>query len=95
MPEYPTIRALRKGEVVDLGGIKFRMDVDEDGKERKIKPGDLYVAQRNTGPQFLTAAKVVERGEGPMGHGYGGYILSTTNDYPYDIHECVKVVEAE
>ena len=86
-----TIRALRRGEVVDLGGIRFRMDTDEDGKEREIKEGDLYIAERNTGPQLLTAAKVVLPGQGP--NGYGGWIQPTTIDYSYDLPECVKVVE--
>lgn len=93
MREYNTIRALRRGEVVDLSGIKFKMDVDENGEEREIREGDLYIAERNTGPKLLTAAKVVKSGEGP--HGSGGWILPTSMDYPYDIPECVKIVEVE
>lgn len=93
MRDYRTIRALRNGEIVDLGGIKFKMDVDENGEEREIREGDLYIAERNTGPKFLTAAKVVKPGEGPNGH--GNWIQATTTDYSYDIPECVKVVEAE
>jgi len=93
MREYRTIRALRNGEVVDLGGIKFKMDVDDDGKEREIQKGDLYVAERNTGPKLLEAEKVVGPGEGPKG--YGGWIQPTTTDYSFDTGECVKVVEAE
>ena len=91
--EYKTIRALRRGEVVDLRGLKFRMDVDEQGVERDIKEGDLYIAERNTGPKLLTAEKVVGPGEGP--EGWGNWIQPTTTDYSYDILECVKVVEVE
>ena len=93
MREYRTIRALRSGEVVDLGGIKFKVDVDEKGEEGKIHQGDLYIAERNTGPKLLEAAKVVGLGEGP--NGYGGWIQATSDDYSYDTGECVKVVEVE
>ena len=93
MREYRTIRALCSGEVVDLGGIKFKMDVDEKGKEREIQKGDLYIAERNTGPRLLEAEKVVGSGEGP--NGYGDWIQPTTMEYSYDTGECVKVVEAE
>ena len=93
MREYKTIAALRRGKIVDLGGIKFKMDVDENGEEREICAGDLYIAERNTGPKFLTAAKVVGPGEG--GNGFGNWIQATTPDYSFDIHECVKVVEVE
>lgn len=93
MREYRTIRALRRGEVVDLGGIKFKMDVDENGKEKEIRKGDLYIAERNTGPKLLEAAEVVGPGEGP--NGYGGWINPTSNDYNFDTWECVKVVEVE
>ncbi len=91
MREYRTIRALRNGEVVDLGGLRFKMDVDKNGQEREVQVGDLYIAERNTGPQLLTAAKVVKPGEGP--NGFGDWIQPTTMDYSYDIPECVKVVE--
>lgn len=81
------------GEIVDLGGLKFRMDVDKQGLERDIQEGDLYIAERNTGPKLLTAEKVVRPGEGP--DGWGNWIQPTTIDYSYDIPECVKVVEVE
>lgn len=87
--EYKSIRALRKGEVLDLEGLKFRIDLDAEGYEKEIQAGDLYIAERNTGPQLLTAERIVK--EDSM---CGGYIIPTTNNYPYDLHECVKVVEA-
>jgi hypothetical protein len=89
---YETIKALRWGEVIDLDGILLKMDVDENGLEREIGPGDLYVAERNTGPKLLTAERVVAQGESE--NGFGGWIEATTMDYSYDIPECVKVVEA-
>lgn len=85
MREYRTIKALRRGEIVDLGGIKFKIDVDESGEEKEIQPGDLYVAERNTGPHLLTARKVNLE---------SGCIFSTCGAYPFDLPECVKVQEA-
>ena len=74
---YPTLKALQRGEIIDLEGIRLKMD---DGE---IKPGDLYVAERNTGPKLLTAGDIKY-----------SCIFPTTIDYPYDIWECVKVHEA-
>jgi hypothetical protein len=91
--EYRTIKALRRGEVVDIGGIRLRMDIDHDGKEKEIKKGDLYIGERNTGPKLLMAEKIVGPGEGPGG--YGGWIKPTSTDYSYDIDECVRVIEVE
>lgn len=87
--EYKAIRTLRSGQVLDLEGLRFRMDVDEKGDEKEILPGDLYIAERNTGPQLLTAERIVK--EESL---CGGYIIPTTMNYPYDLPECVKVVEA-
>lgn len=83
MRQYATIKALRMGEVVDLGGIRVKMD------EGEIKPGDLYVAERNTGPHLLTAREVVR-----TEHGHIDYIHPTTLSYSFDGSECVKVCEA-
>jgi hypothetical protein len=87
--EYKSIRALRNGEVLDLEGLRFRMDVDDKGNEKEILPGDLYIAERNTGPQLLTADRIVKE-ESIC----GGYVIPTTLNYPYDLPECVKVIEA-
>lgn len=79
--EYRTLKALRGGEVVDLGGILVEMDTGE------IKPGDLYVAEGNTGPHLLTAREINTEGGciHPVDRGV----------YSFDIHECVKVCEAQ
>lgn len=39
---YRTLQALDNGEVVDLGGLLFVKD------EGGIRPGDLYIGERNT-----------------------------------------------
>lgn len=92
MRDSEIIQALRAGKVVDLEGLRLRMSVGPDGKMRGIRTGDLYIAERNTGPHLLTAAQVVEPGEGPNGH--GNWVVATTPAYPFDIWECVPVVEA-
>lgn len=83
MREYKTLRALRDGEIISLDGLNLKM------AEGEIGPGDLYIAERNTGPYLLTCKKIVQSD-------LEGWVLvfPTTNDYPYDIGECVKVCEA-
>jgi hypothetical protein len=77
----PIMEALRRGETVSFDGILLRKDAGE------IRSGDLYIAERNSGPRFLTAKEVVPKGK-------GGYIIPTTKDYSFDIWECIKVKEA-
>ncbi|MBI2057970.1 MAG: hypothetical protein HYT63_03245 [Candidatus Yanofskybacteria bacterium] len=84
MREYKTLKALRRGEVIDIEGIKLKMD------EGEIQVGDLYVGERNTGPHLLTAKEVVMLDDG---NGIN-FIFSTCNAYPYDGNECIKVCEA-
>ena len=83
---------LRGGGIVEIEDARFKMDVDENGNERKVRTGDMYIAERFTGPKLLIAKKVFEHVEGP--NGFGGWIMPTTPDYSFDIHECVKVIEA-
>jgi hypothetical protein len=66
---------------VEIEGLKLKLCKDE------IKPGDMYVAERNSGPKLLECEKVVED---------QGYIVPKMNadgkvEYPYDIWECRKV----
>ena len=76
--EYKTLTALRNNEIVNLDGLRFRIAKGE------IKVGDLYIAERNTGPKLLTAKFInIE----------SGWIGATTHDYPFNIDECVKVEE--
>jgi len=80
MREYRTIRALERGETVELWGLRFVKDQGEIGK------GDLYIAERNTGPQLLTCAYVNHE---------NGYVVPSEGEYPYDLSECVKVRESQ
>jgi hypothetical protein len=81
--EYKTLTALRRGEVVDLGGLKFRMAQGE------IEVGDLYIGERNTGPHLLEACEIDnERGIIHPKQPTNGPLY-----YPYDSGECVKVEE--
>ena len=61
---------------VEIEGLQFRLSDDE------IKPGNLYVAERNTGPVLLECRKVDEE---------NGYIVPISG-YPFDIWECRKVI---
>lgn len=50
----------------------------------RISPGDKYFASRNTGVYLLTCKEVTR-----------GYVVPdeiSEGAYPYDIHECVKIV---
>jgi hypothetical protein len=69
-----TIIALKNGDPVVLEGLVFVKD------EGELQPGDLYIAERNTGPHLLTVKRVEI-----------GAVFPTTPDYPFDIDECVKV----
>ncbi len=73
-----TLNKLQQGETIDLKGIRLKMD------NGLIKIGDLYIAERNTGPKLLIAKKIDEE---------TGYIIPTTIDYLYGMQECVKVKE--
>lgn len=73
-------RRLRDGEVLDLDGLRLRMAGDGE-----VRSGDLYVAERNTGPKLLTAKKINRD---------GGWVVSSEGAYPFDIYECVRVEEA-
>ena len=73
---YATIGALRAGQIVDLDGLLLVADKGE------IAPGDLYVAERNSGPHLLTASFLDI-----------GAVFPTTTAYPFDSGECVKVRE--
>ena len=75
---YETIKKLRAGEPVDFEGVQLEMDDSE------IMPGDVDIAERNSGPKLLTAQSV---------HVKDGWIVPTSLDYPFDLGECVKVRE--
>ena len=76
--EYKSLKALRRGETVTVDCCQVHMI---DGS---ITTGDLYVAERNTRPKLLIAAEV---------NTINGWIHPISNDYSFDIHECVRVEE--
>lgn len=62
----------------EFEGVSFSW---QDGTQ--IKPGDSYLAERNTGVKLLTCKQ--------HNRNYG-YLISEENAYPYDTRECVKVI---
>ena len=85
MRAYATLKKLLSGEVIDFEGIMLKR------AEGEIKQGDLYIAERNTGPKLLTAREIVMAA--------CGCCVSHIHpvDFPaysFDGGECVKVCEA-
>jgi len=69
-----------------LGNRKFRMKKDENNQEWELRRGDMYIAERNGGPQLLFVQQInIE----------SGFIIPTTLNYCYDIRECVAVEEVD
>jgi hypothetical protein len=72
-----------------LSALERGETVEVDGfRVRKeageIKPGDFYIGERNVGPQLLIAQEIMH-----------GAVFPEGTAYPYNLHECVKVCEAE
>lgn len=95
-----TIKRLRAGETVELEGLRFQMD------PTPFQAGDLYIGQRNTGPQLMTAKFFAfDRTDGEQGMIHadqacvGGeecaWVYPVELGYPYNLGETVKVREAE
>lgn len=74
-----TVARLKAGKIVEIEGIRFKQ------VEGELKPGDMYIAERNTGPKLLTVREVNKE---------GNWVEATTDDYSFDTWECVKVCEA-
>ncbi len=51
--------------------------------EEPIKPGDTYLAERNTGPHLLTCKFVDPR----------HWIEAVEDAYPYNTWDCIKIVD--
>jgi hypothetical protein len=64
--------------------VQRALDAGLTPSEDPIQPGDLYLAERNTGPQLLTCKYVHPR----------NWIVPIENAYSYDTWECVKIVGA-
>lgn len=84
MREYRTLRRLRAGEVIEIEGLRIIMD------NTPLVVGDLYIAERNTGPKLLTVREIVMTSCGK----HIDFVCPTTPDYAFDGHECQKVKEA-
>lgn len=76
--QYDCRNALLRGEIVEINGKSYRR-IDGD-----IENGDLYFAERNTGPKILTARNV-NRDQ--------SWIVPNEPGYVYDIHECIRIEE--
>ena len=77
------IDALKKGEVLCLQGIYLIAD-------GSISAGDIYIAQRNTGPHLLTAKEVTKTDCGTVD-------IVHPVDFPaysFNGSDCIKVREA-
>ncbi len=72
-----------RGRVTDEDYIDAAETLGVDIVEGPIKPGDMYLAGRNTGIKLLTCLSVHER----------DWIVPTTMAYSFDTWECRKVVD--
>lgn len=73
---YRSLNVLRNGNVLVLeNGIKVRTIPGE------LQTGDLYIGERNLGPQLLTVKELDPR----------GWVVPVENAYFYNTWECEKV----
>lgn len=59
-----------------------KADMETSGVD--LRPGDMYVAKRNTGWELLTCEYVNLE---------GGWVMPKETAYLYDLHECLKVID--
>lgn len=64
---------------VEIEGCSLLIDLDQE-----ILIGDTYIAKRNGPWQILTCRKV-----------YSGCVFSEEISYPFDLHECRKVISID
>jgi hypothetical protein len=67
----------------EMEKFNFEGQEIEIDREAEIKPGDTYIAKRNTGWKLLTCKDVSPH----------GFINPIEREYNYDTHECIKVVK--
>lgn len=61
----------------------YALDLDVRlGWGTPIRPGDMYLAKRNTGIHLLTCKSVGE-----------GFVVPVENAYSYDFNECVLIIQ--
>lgn len=80
MREYKILKALQRGEIIDFEGVKIRQ------AKGRLKPGDTYIAERNTGPKFLTVKEIKM-----TNHGLPDFVVPFENEYCFDYWECCKI----
>lgn len=59
-----------------------KVDIESSGMD--LRPGDMYVAKRNTGWELLTCEHI---------NFEGGWVVPKESAYCYDICECLKVID--
>jgi hypothetical protein len=62
---------------IEFEGVPVRLCRGET-----LRPGDTYMAGRNTGPHLLTVREVYED---------RGFATNVENKYPFDLINCIKV----
>ena len=82
LEENPGFFARRPGlkaalEAGEFEGIPFSVSSDQE-----LRPGDTYLAERNTGPHLLTCRENVK--DGP-------WIHAAERAYSYNTGECIKI----
>ena len=80
------ISKLRDGQQVIVNGVSYEM-VEGKSNGIDLSVGDLYLAERNSGPKVLKVANVVER----YGSCMGWVEATDLTAYPYNLHEFVGV----
>lgn len=81
-----SLRRLRNGETYNLLGILLQKDGEGCWGDEDLQPGDLYIAENNTGPKLLTVKRVDRE---------SGVVFPTTMDYSFNLRSCVKVKAVE
>ncbi len=83
---YATLKKLRSGQPVTINGQLYRRRLEPTDsewlQEAELQPGDLYIAERNTGPKLLRAVEVDRE---------NNWVTCDGFNYAYDISECVPV----
>lgn len=86
-------------DTIEFEGVALIVDLDAE-----IKPGDTYLAKRNTGWKLLTCKEVkyqaclgeekcfAWRSPHNKEKGHPDYIIPVEWAYPFDAWECYKVV---
>ena len=88
------LSALRKGEQVMIDGVEgvYQMTPEKQSGQL-LEPGDLYVAEKNTGPQLLTCKEV--KLTIPDGRFVAWVVPEEEAAYCFDFWDCVGVTRID